>query len=203
MFPNEDDLTVLVAGFHRSRLADVSRRPRELPTGRLVSALPEGPDLSGARARLQADRRARRAERAAPAAKPGVALVGDAALPPIPSFGRRLRLGLPERRVAGRPHGRRRRRRAATSIAALARYRRAFRRRLLLHYLQVTDFASGRRLRANERIGMRAAAANPAYARAVEEVTSRRRSPLRLFGPRLTRMMVPVSGRWTTVVISA
>ena len=39
-------------------------------------------------------------------------------------------------------------------------------------------------------MGMRAAAANPDYARAVEEVTSRRRSPLWLFGPRLTRMMV-------------
>ena len=73
---------------------------------------------------------------------------------------------------------------------ALDRYRRAFRRRLLPHYWQVTDFASGRPLRANERMGMRAAAANPDYARAVEEVTSRRRSPLQLFGPRLTRMMV-------------
>ena len=59
--------------------------------------------------------------------------------------------------------------------------------------MQITDFATGRPLRANERMGFRAAAADPVYARAVEEVTSRRRSPLRLFDPRLIRLMV---GSW-------
>ena len=47
MFPNEDDLTVLVAGFHRAQLADVRADP-EGAYQRLVRGLPEGPDL-GAR----------------------------------------------------------------------------------------------------------------------------------------------------------
>ena len=101
---------------------------------------------------------------------PGVALVGDAALAADPLFG--VGCGwafqsaewLVDHTAAAVAGGR-------GLDSALARYRRAFRRRLLPHYWQVADFASGRRLRANERMGMRAAAANPAYARAVEEVT--------------------------------
>ena len=124
-----------------------------------------------------------------PAAKPGIALVGDAALAADPLFG--VGCGWAFQSAEWLVDH------TASAIVgdgslghALTRYRRAFLRRLLPHYLQVSDFASGRRLRANERLGMRAAAANPAYARAVEEVTSRRRSPLYLFEPRLTRMMV-------------
>jgi hypothetical protein len=74
--------------------------------------------------------------------------------------------------------------------SALDGYRRAFRRRMLPHYVQIVDFASGRKLRANERAGMRVAAGDPDFARAMEEVTSRRRSPLTLFHPRfLPRML--------------
>ena len=128
-----------------------------------------------------------------PAAKPGVALVGDAALTADPLLG--VGCGwafqsaewLVDHTAAAVVGG-------SDLDGALSRYRRAFRRRMRPHYWQITDFASGRRLRANERMGIRAAAADPVYARAVEEVTSRRRSPLRLFGPRLTRMMVN-SGR--------
>jgi menaquinone-9 beta-reductase len=188
MFPNEDDLTVMVAGFHRAQLAAVRADPED-SYRRFMRELPEGPDLESA-------------ERASkligaldvpnvwrPAAKPGVALVGDAAFAADPLFGVGCGWAFQSAEwlvdhtlgaVAG----------DGELDRALARYRRAFRRRLLPHYWQVADFASGRPLRLNERIGMRAAAANPAYARAVEEVTSRRRSPLSLFRPRLIRMMV-------------
>ena len=188
MFPNEDDLTVLVAGFHRRHLADVRADP-ESAYQRLVSGLPEGPDMTGAErvSKLIGALDVPNVWR--PAAQAGVALVGDAAFSADPLFG--VGCGwafqsaewLVDHTAGAVADG--------TGLdAALARYSRAFRRRLRPHYWQIADFASGRRLRLNERIGMRAAAANPDYARAVEEVTSRRRSPLYLFGPRLMRMMV-------------
>jgi flavin-dependent dehydrogenase len=192
MFPNEDDLTVLVAGFHRARLAAV-RADAEGAYQRLVSGLPEGPDLASAERVSKLIGALDVPNVLRPAAKPGVALVGDAALAADPLLG--VGCGwafqsaewLVDHTAASVVGG-------ADFDAALARYSRAFRRRLRIHYWQVADLASGRGLRANERMGMRAAAANPAYARAVEEVSSRRRSPLTLFGPRLTRMMVR-SGR--------
>lgn len=184
MFPNEDDVTVLVAAFHRAHLADVRADP-ESAYQRLLRGLPEGPDLAGA-------------ERASkligaldvpnvwrPASKPGVALVGDAAFAADPLFGVGCGWAFQSAEwlvdhVTGEHDLDR----------ALARYRRVFGRRLLPHYWQVADFASGRPLRANERMGMRAAAADPGYARVVEEVTSRRYSPLHLFRPRLIAMMM-------------
>ena len=192
MFPNEDDLTVVVACFHRAHLAAVRADP-EVAYLRLVGALPEGPDLAGAQRASKLIGALDQPNVLRPPAKPGVALVGDAALAVDPLLG----VGCGWAFQSGAwlaDHT------AAAVVgeddldAALSRYRRAFRRRLRPHYWQITDFASGRRLRANERMGMRAAAASPAYARAVEEVTSRRRSPLHLFGPRLTRMML-ASGR--------
>jgi 2-polyprenyl-6-methoxyphenol hydroxylase-like FAD-dependent oxidoreductase len=188
MFPNEDDLTVMVAAFHRARLAEVRADPEE-SYRRFLRELPQGPDLD----------RAQRASKLIgvldvpnvwrPPVKPGIALVGDAAFAADPLFG--VGCGwafqsaewLVDHTAAALSGDR-------GLDRALAGYRRAFRKRLLPHYWQVSDFASGRRLRLNERIGMRAAAANPAYARAVEEVTSRRRSPLVLFRPRLMRMMM-------------
>ena len=187
-FPNEDDLTVLVAGFHRAELAAVRADP-ETAYGRVVNALPVGPGLGGAERASKLIGALDVPNILRPAAKPGIALVGDAALAADPLFG--VGCGWAFQSAEWLVDH------TASAVVgdgslgrALTRYRRAFLRRLLPHYLQVSDFASGRRLRANERLGMRAAAANPAYARAVEEVTSRRRSPLYLFGPRLTRMMV-------------
>ena len=192
MFPNEDDLTVLVAGFHRAQLGAVRADP-EAAYQDLVSGLPEGPDLAGAQRASKLIGALDVPNVLRPAAKPGVALVGDAALAADPLLG--VGCGWAFQSAAWLVDHT-----AAAVVGergvdrALARYRRAFRRRLLPHYWQVADLATGRPLRLNERMGMRAAAANPDYARAVEDVSSRRRSPLRMFGPRLTRMMVS-SGR--------
>jgi menaquinone-9 beta-reductase len=70
--------------------------------------------------------------------------------------------------------------------AALDRYRRAFRRHVGLEHWLIADMATGRRLRANERMMFRAAARDDAVARAVEAVASRRRSSVRLLDPLLT-----------------
>ena len=197
MFPNEDDVTVLVAGFHRAQLADVRADP-ERAYQRLVRDLPEGPDLSGARRDSKLIGALDVPNVLRPAAKHGVALVGDAALAADPLLGvgcgwafQTAEWLVDHTAAAVTGNG--------DLDRALTRYRRVFLRRLLLHYWQVADLASGRALRANERLGMRAAAANPAYARAVEEVSSRRRSPLHLFGPRLTRTMVASGARTTRI----
>ena len=67
--------------------------------------------------------------------------------------------------------------------AALDRYRRAFRRRLGLHHWTIADLSTGRPLNANERIAFRAAARDEWVARKLEQVMTRRRSPLYLLGP--------------------
>jgi 2-polyprenyl-6-methoxyphenol hydroxylase-like FAD-dependent oxidoreductase len=183
VFPNEDDLTVIVVCPHRARL-DAVRADPESAYREMVDRLPGGPDLSTAERASKLIGALERPNVIRPAAQPGVALVGDAALSADPLFG--VGCGwafqtsewLVDHTAAAVAGG-------DDLDAALRRYRRAFRRRLFPHYVQVADFATGRRLRVNERLGMRAAAVDPAFARAVEEVSSRRRSPLRLLDPRL------------------
>ena len=182
-FPNEDDLTVLVVAPHRRRMG-AFRADTEGAYARMIGALPEGPDLGSGERVSKLIGVLDRPNVLRPAANPGVALVGDAALAADPLFG--VGCGwafqtaewLVEHTSA-----------AVTGEGdlddALRCYRRAFRRRLAMHYMLIVDFASGRRLRLNERAGLRAAAVDPAFARAVEDVTSRRRSPARLLDPRL------------------
>jgi flavin-dependent dehydrogenase len=184
-FPNEDDLTVVVAVFHRSRLATVRADP-EAEYRRLVDGLDDGPDLAGAE-RASALLGALEAPNVIrPAAGRGVALVGDAALAADPVFGVGCGWALESAEwlvdhTAAAVLG------DGDLDRALGRYRRAFLRRLGLHHLQIADFSSGRMLRANERITFRAAATDPVLARAIEEVTSRRSTPLRMLDPRVAR----------------
>jgi 2-polyprenyl-6-methoxyphenol hydroxylase-like FAD-dependent oxidoreductase len=182
-FPNEDDLTVLVVGPHRRRMG-AFRADTEDAYARMIRALPHGPDLSTGERVSKLIGALDRPNVLRPAAKPGVALVGDAALAADPLFG--VGCGWAFQTAAWLVDH------TSAAVtgdgeldAALGRYRRAFRRRLAMHYMLIIDFASGRKLRLNERAGLRAAAMDPAFARAVEDVTSRRRSPLRLLDPRL------------------
>jgi menaquinone-9 beta-reductase len=183
-FPNEDDTTVVVAAPHRSRMAAVRADP-EAAYRRLVDRLPGGPDLDGAERVSKLIGALDLPNVMRPAARPGLALVGDAALAADPVFG--VGCGWAFQSAEWLVDYT-----ASTLVAhgnldgALDRYRRAFRRRLgLHHYWQITDFASGRKLRASERIAFHAAAADPAFARTVEEVASRRHSSLRMLDPRL------------------
>lgn len=182
-FPNEDDLTVVVATPHRSRLAEFRADP-EASYRRMVTGLPGGPDLADAERASKLIGALNAPNVMRPAARPGVALIGDAALASDPVFG--VGCGwafqsaewLVDNTAAALMEDR-------DLDRALDRYRRTFRRRLGLHHLLITDFASGRKLRPNERMAFRAAAGDPVLARALDEVVSRRRSPLRMFDPRL------------------
>ncbi len=68
---------------------------------------------------------------------------------------------------------------------ALERYKRVHRRRLLPHYLMISDIASGRPVSFIERRLYGVAARDPVVLRAFEEVGSRRRSPARMLHPRV------------------
>jgi 2-polyprenyl-6-methoxyphenol hydroxylase-like FAD-dependent oxidoreductase len=182
-FPNEDDLTVVVAAPHRSRLREFRADP-EGAYGRMVAALPDGPDLAGAERASKLIGKLEVPNVMRPAARHGVAFVGDAALATDPSFG--VGCGwafqsaewLADHTCTALLDG-------GDLDAALERYRRTFRRRLGLEHWLIADMSSGRKLRANERAMFRAAANDPVSARALEEVATRRRSSLRLLDPRL------------------
>jgi flavin-dependent dehydrogenase len=124
-----------------------------------------------------------------PAARPGVAFVGDAALATDPVFGVGCGWAFQSAEWLV-DHTHRALLDRGDVDGALDRYRRAFRRRLGLDHWLISDFSSGRKLRALERLAFSAAAVDPVVAEAVEEVATRRRSPLRMLDPRLTAQIL-------------
>src|SRR5207244_8085727 len=85
-FPNEDDLTVVVAAPHRSRLPEFRADP-EKAYQRMVAALPDGPDIAQAERVSKMIGKLEVPNVMRPAASPGLAFVGDAALATDPSLG--------------------------------------------------------------------------------------------------------------------
>jgi len=175
-FPNEDDLTVVLLAPHRDRLpefqADLHGAYR-----RSVNALPDGPDLSEATleskllGKLELPNVLRRAARS------GVAFVGDAALAADPLWGVGCGWAFQSadwlvQETADALGGS-----DAQLDAALDRYRRVHRRRLLAHYLMIADLASGRPINPIERRLYRAAARDATVREAFERVGSRRMAP--------------------------
>jgi flavin-dependent dehydrogenase len=182
-FPNEDDLTLLAVGPHRSRVAEF-RSDLEGAYARMVAGLPDAPDLSHAERVSDLIGKLEMPNVIRPAARPGVAFVGDAALASDPLFGvgcgwafQSAEWLVDETTPSLRGDG--------GLDAALDRYRRKVMWRLGLHHLLIAEYASGRKTLPWERAMFRAAAGDPVVARALEEVVSRRRLPLRLLDPRL------------------
>lgn len=189
-FPNEDDLTVLVATYHRSRLEEVRADP-EAAYLRTLESLPDAPDVGGAERVSKLLGKLDVPNVMRPASRPGLAFVGDAALATDPLFGVGLTFAFQSaewlvdatRGVLGD---------APRLDDALRRYRRKFAWRLGPHHVQIADFSTARRMRPNERLAFRRAASDPVLARVIGEVLARERSPFRLMDPRVTaRMLVP------------
>jgi flavin-dependent dehydrogenase len=183
VFPNEDGLTVIAAVPHKARLPEFRPDP-EAAYGRMVGELPDGPELAGAERVSKLIGKLEVPNKMRPAARPGVAFVGDAALATDPLFGvgcgwafQSAEWLVEETRLALLDHG--------DLDLALERYRRAFRRRLGPHHMQIADYSTGRPMRLTERITFRAAANDPVVAAAIEEFATRRSTALRLFDPRL------------------
>ena len=182
-FPNEDGLTVVLVAPHDQRLPEF-RADRDAAYRRMVNSLPDGPDLSRATQESKLLGKLELPNVYRPAAGPGIAFVGDAALAADPLWG--IGCGwafqsadwlVEETAGALTPGG--------DLDAALRRYRRVHRRRLLPHHLMVSDYAGGRPLNGVERSLYRAAARDRVVRRAFEEIGSRRRSPARMLDPRV------------------
>jgi menaquinone-9 beta-reductase len=189
-FPNEDDLTVLVASYYRSRLAEV-RADLEGSYMRFLAKLPDGPDLSGAERVSKLIGKLEVPNVMRPAARAGVAFVGDAALATDPAFGVGITFAFQSAEwlvdeTSGALGG------GPELDHALGRYRRKFAWRLGPHHLLIADFSPRPRFRPFERLAIRKATTDPAVARAIGEVITRERSPFRLLDPRVAaRVVIP------------
>jgi flavin-dependent dehydrogenase len=187
-FPNEDGVTALVVSYHRSRLSEV-RADLEGSYTRHLASLPDGPDLRGAERVSKLMGKLEMPNVMRPAARPGIAFVGDAALATDPLFGVGITFAFQSAEwlvdeTSGALGDRRRLDRA------LGRYRRRFAWRLGPHHLAIADYATGRKLRPLERLTLSRATVDPVVARAFGEVLTRERSPLRMFDPRITARLI-------------
>jgi flavin-dependent dehydrogenase len=183
VFPNEDGLTVIAVVPHKARLPEFRADP-EAAYERIISDLPDGPEIAGAERASKLIGKLDMPNMMRPAARRRIAFVGDAALATDPLFGvgcgwafQSAEWLVDETHSALLDHG--------DLDVALERYRRAFRRRLGPHHMQIADYSTGRPMRLNERIAFRAGAKDPVVGAALEEFVTRRRTILRLLDPRL------------------
>jgi len=189
-FPNEDDLTVLVGAYHRSRLAEI-RGDLERSYMRTLAALPDGPDMRNAERASKVIGKLEVPNVVRPAARPGIAFVGDAALATDPLFGVGLAFAFQSAEwlvdeTSGALDGRH------ELDDALRRYRRKFLWRLGPHHVQIADFSTARKATPLERTLFRKATSDPQVARAFGQVLARERSPLSLWNPRIAaRLLIP------------
>ncbi len=182
-FPNEDGLTLILVAPHRRRLAEFQADLKGSYL-RMIGQLPDAPDLGDATIESKLLGKLDLPNVFRPAARAGLAFVGDAALAADPLWGVGCGWAFQSAdwlvaETAEALDG------DAALDVALQRYRRAHRRRLLAHYLQITDLAGGRPINPIERRMYRAAARDPVVRRAFEEVGSRRSSPARMLSPRI------------------
>lgn len=179
---------MLATAPHRSRLPEF-QADREGAYARMLAGLPDAPDLSQAERVSKLIGKLEVPNVMRPAARPGVAFVGDAALASDPLFGvgcgwafQSAEWLVDETSAALLGDG--------DLDAALARYRRKLAWRLGPHHLVISEYSSGRRTTPWERATFRAATVDPVVARAFGEVIARLRSPLRLLDPRITARLL-------------
>lgn len=183
-FPNEDGLTLALVAPHRQRLGEFQA---DLPGAyrRMLNTLPDGPDLREATLEGKLIGKLDLPNVFRPAGRPGLAFVGDAALAGDPLWG--IGCGwafqsaewLVQETAEALDGG------APALDAALERYRNTHRKRLLPHYLMITDIASGRPINPIERRLYRAAAHDATVARAFERIGSRSLPPSSMLQPGL------------------
>ena len=180
-FPMEDDLTLVLAGPHKDRLPEF-RADLEGAYARYIGALPDGPDLSAGQRVSKLIGKLDMPNVRRPAARPGIAFAGDAALASDPVWGVGCGWAFKSAEwlvdeTADAVVG------GGEVDEALERYRRRHARELSLHHLMLCDTASGRRMLAPERAFFRAAARDPKVASALEGVGSRRDQPWKFLSP--------------------
>jgi flavin-dependent dehydrogenase len=180
-FPNEDGLCLVLIAPHRDRLSEF-RADLEGAYLRYVAELPDAPDLSGATRESKLIGKLDLPNVSRPAARPGLAFVGDAALASDPLWGVGCGWAFQSAdwlvaETADAVVG------EGDLDAALESYRRVHRRRLGAHHFFISDLASARRANPLERSMYRAAVTDDHVWRAFEAIGSRRRSPTTIFSP--------------------
>jgi flavin-dependent dehydrogenase len=181
MFPMENGITLALAGPHQRRLPEF-KADLEGAYASYLSGLPEGPDFASAKRVSKLIGKLDMPNVYRSRSLPGLAFVGDAALASDPFWG--VGCGwafqsaewLVEETAEALTAG-------GDLEAALSRYRRRHARELLPHHVMLCDTATGREANALERALFRAAARDPAVARAFEGVGARREKPWSILAP--------------------
>ena len=187
-FPNEDDLTLVLVSPHRDRLPEF-RADLEGSYMKMVRSLPDAPGLKHAVRESKILGKLDLPNVIRPAARPGVAFVGDAALAGDPLWG--IGCGwafqssewLVDETADALMNG-------GDLDAALERYRKVHRKRLAPHHLVLSDLSSGRPMNAFERRMGKVAAHDPVVRRTFESIGSRRELPSALFRPRVLARVI-------------
>jgi 2-polyprenyl-6-methoxyphenol hydroxylase-like FAD-dependent oxidoreductase len=196
-FPNEDGLTVLAAVYPRWRSAEV-RADLEGSYMRTLTELSGGPDLRGAERVSKILGKIEVPNVIRPAARPGIAFIGDAALAADPTFGVGISFAFLGAGWLVDEAGSALNNRQALDNA-LRRYRRKFVWRLAPHHLQMADFSTARETTPLERRAFRRASVDPVFARELGKVFARERSVFHLLNPRVGgRLLIPAPAdrRW-------
>jgi flavin-dependent dehydrogenase len=183
-FPNEDGLTVVLVAPHRDRLPDF-QADLHGAYNRMLRALPEGPDMSEATLEGKLLGKLELPNVYRPAARPGVAFVGDAALAGDPLWGIGCGWAFQSaewlvQETADALHGG-----EQPLDEALERYRKLHRKRLLPHHMMISDISSGRPINPLERRLYRAASRDSVVREAFERIGSRERPPSDMLRPSL------------------
>jgi flavin-dependent dehydrogenase len=186
-FPNEDDLTLILVGPHRDRLPDF-KDDLEGAYMRMVRSLADAPDLREATRESKLLGKLELPNVIRPAARPGLAFVGDAALAADPLWGVGCGWALQSAdwlvdETADALKG-------GDLDGALERYRRLHRKRLGLHHLMISDISSGRPMNGFERRMARVAAHDDVVRGAFEAIGARRERPTIMFHPRVLAHLI-------------
>jgi menaquinone-9 beta-reductase len=171
-FPNEDGLTIVLVAPHRDRLPEF-RADLEGAYARFVEDLPDAPDMSGATRESKLIGKLDLPNVSRPAARPGIAFVGDAALASDPLWGvgcgwafQSAEWFVDETADALVRRG--------DLDAALDSYRRVHKKRLGPHHFLIADLASARRANPMERALYRGAVKDDDVFHAFEAIGARR-----------------------------
>jgi menaquinone-9 beta-reductase len=186
-FPNEDGLTLVLAAPHVDRLPEF-KADLEGAYMRYLAAMPDPVDLEGATRESKLIGKLKLPNVSRPAARPGLAFVGDAALASDPLWGVGCGWAFQSAEWLADELG------PAVQNgnvdAALDRYRREHRKRLGPHHFLIADLASARPANPFERAMFRASARDERVLRAFESVGSRRRPPSEVFKPNVLARIV-------------
>ena len=183
-FPNDDGVTALAMFLHKDRLPRF-KADKEGEFVRAFDGLERRPPIERARRISPLIGKIDIPNVSRPAARPGVAFVGDAAQASDPLWGVGVGFAFQSAlwladEIAGPLL-------AGTDVdAGLERYRRKHRQILRGHHLMMSDYASGRRMNAVERMVHRAAIRDPETARLTHEIGARDRPITHVMRP--TRM---------------